>query len=173
MLSNLAARDVETLIHPYTNLATFRETGGLVLERGHGVWVYDSEGRPYLEGMAGLWCTALGAGTLGGYLLHGFVVRGVLYAGGFEPDWMHGPLGALVVTVVAAAGVTLLCTPAVLRVFRWVMEPRMDWAFRPVAPRTAGESGGTDGRAAVSGQAGTAETAGAETSEKAGAATGR
>jgi len=60
MLSNLAARDVETLIHPYTNLATFRETGSLVLERGHGVWVYDSDGRPYLEGMAGLWCTALG-----------------------------------------------------------------------------------------------------------------
>lgn len=60
MLSNLAARDVETLIHPYTNLATFRETGPLVLERGHGVWVYDGDGRPYLEGMAGLWCTALG-----------------------------------------------------------------------------------------------------------------
>ena len=60
MLSNLAARDVETLVHPYTNLATFRETGPLVLERGHGVWVYDTDGRPYLEGMAGLWCTALG-----------------------------------------------------------------------------------------------------------------
>lgn len=60
MLSNLATRDVETLIHPYTNLSTFRETGPLVLERGHGVWVYDSDGRPYLEGMAGLWCTALG-----------------------------------------------------------------------------------------------------------------
>lgn len=60
MLSNLATRDVETLIHPYTNLSTFREAGPLVLERGHGVWVYDSDGRPYLEGMAGLWCTALG-----------------------------------------------------------------------------------------------------------------
>src|SRR6195952_5249070 len=60
MLSNLAARDVETLVHPYTNLATFRETGPLVLERGHGVWVYDTDGRPYLEGMAGLWCTAPG-----------------------------------------------------------------------------------------------------------------
>ncbi|MET0257416.1 MAG: aminotransferase class III-fold pyridoxal phosphate-dependent enzyme, partial [Methylobacterium sp.] len=60
MLSNIAARDVETLVHPYTNLATFRETGPLVLERGHGVWVYDTDGRPYLEGMAGLWCTALG-----------------------------------------------------------------------------------------------------------------
>jgi 4-aminobutyrate--pyruvate transaminase len=60
VLSNLATRDVETLIHPYTQLAAFRETGPLVLERGEGVWVYDSEGRPYIEGMAGLWCTALG-----------------------------------------------------------------------------------------------------------------
>jgi 4-aminobutyrate--pyruvate transaminase len=60
VLSNLATRDVETLIHPYTQLAAFRETGPLVLERGEGVWVYDSEGKPYIEGMAGLWCTALG-----------------------------------------------------------------------------------------------------------------
>jgi 4-aminobutyrate--pyruvate transaminase len=61
--SNVAARDIETLIHPYTNLATFRETGPLVLERGQGVWVYDHAGKPYLEGMAGLWCTALGHGN--------------------------------------------------------------------------------------------------------------
>jgi 4-aminobutyrate--pyruvate transaminase len=60
VLSNLAARDVETLIHPYTQLASFRETGPLILERGQGVWVYDTEGKPYIEGMAGLWCTALG-----------------------------------------------------------------------------------------------------------------
>jgi 4-aminobutyrate--pyruvate transaminase len=60
MLSNLATRDVETLIHPYTQLASFRETGPLVLERGEGVWVYDTEGKGYIEGMAGLWCTALG-----------------------------------------------------------------------------------------------------------------
>ena len=60
MLSNLAARDVETLIHPYTQLASFRETGPLILERGEGVWVFDTEGKGYIEGMAGLWCTALG-----------------------------------------------------------------------------------------------------------------
>jgi 4-aminobutyrate---pyruvate transaminase len=64
VLSNLAVRDVETLIHPYTNLASFRETGPLILERGEGAWVYDSEGKPYLEGMAGLWCTALGYSNL-------------------------------------------------------------------------------------------------------------
>jgi 4-aminobutyrate--pyruvate transaminase len=63
VLSNLAVRDIETLIHPYTNLAAFRETGPLVLERGEGVFLYDTAGKPYLEGMAGLWCTALGYGN--------------------------------------------------------------------------------------------------------------
>ncbi len=62
-LSNLAVRDLETLVHPYTNLATLRETGPLVIERGQGVFVYDSEGKAYIEGMAGLWCTALGYGN--------------------------------------------------------------------------------------------------------------
>ncbi|HEY4820057.1 MAG TPA: aminotransferase [Xanthobacteraceae bacterium] len=63
MLSNLAMRDIETLAHPNTNLATLRDTGPLVLEHGKGVFVYDSDGKPYLEGMAGLWCTALGYGN--------------------------------------------------------------------------------------------------------------
>jgi len=62
-LRNLAARDVETLVHPYVDLAAFRETGPLVIERGQGVYVYDSDGKPYIEGMAGLWCTALGYGN--------------------------------------------------------------------------------------------------------------
>jgi 4-aminobutyrate---pyruvate transaminase len=59
-LSNLQARAVETLIHPYSNQATIRETGPLVIERGKGVYIYDADGKAYLEGMAGLWCTALG-----------------------------------------------------------------------------------------------------------------
>lgn len=60
MLTNLAVRDIETLVHPYTNLATHREVGPLVLERGKGVFVYDTTGKDYIEGMAGLWCTSLG-----------------------------------------------------------------------------------------------------------------
>jgi 4-aminobutyrate---pyruvate transaminase len=62
-LTNLAVRDIETLVHPYTNLATFRDSGPLVFERAKGVYVYDTEGRDYIEGMAGLWCTALGYGN--------------------------------------------------------------------------------------------------------------
>ena len=62
-LSNLAARDVETLVHPYINLASFRDTGPLIIERARGIYVYDVEGKAYIEGMAGLWCTALGYGN--------------------------------------------------------------------------------------------------------------
>ncbi|HEY2532610.1 MAG TPA: aminotransferase [Xanthobacteraceae bacterium] len=62
-LSNLATRDVEALVHPYINLASFRASGPLIIERGRGVYVYDSGGKPYIEGMAGLWCTALGYGN--------------------------------------------------------------------------------------------------------------
>src|SRR5262249_27442567 len=65
-LRNLAVRDLETLVHPYTNLAALRETGPLILERGEGVFVYDSEGKAYIEGMAGLWCDPLGYGNEGG-----------------------------------------------------------------------------------------------------------
>ena len=63
VLTNLAVRDVETLVHPYTNLATFRDSGPFVIERAQGVYVYDTEGKDYIEGMAGLWCTALGYGN--------------------------------------------------------------------------------------------------------------
>ncbi|MFZ0126674.1 MAG: aminotransferase, partial [Xanthobacteraceae bacterium] len=63
MPSNLAVRDIETLIHPYTNLDQFRQTGPLVIERGQGIHVYDIDGKAYIEGMSGLWCTALGYGN--------------------------------------------------------------------------------------------------------------
>jgi len=59
-LSNAAIRDIETVIHPYTNLDAFRKTGPLILDRGEGIRVWDTEGNEYIEGMAGLWCTALG-----------------------------------------------------------------------------------------------------------------
>src|SRR5437762_11790691 len=62
-LSNEAVRDIETLVHPYTNLSAFRETGPLVIERAHGILLYDRRGKAYMDGMAGLWCTALGHGN--------------------------------------------------------------------------------------------------------------
>lgn len=62
-LSNMAVRDIETVIHPYTNLARHREVGPLILNEGRGIYLYDDTGKRYIEGMAGLWCTALGYGN--------------------------------------------------------------------------------------------------------------
>lgn len=52
--------DVRNLIHPYTPLNTFGSTGPMVIRKGDGVYVEDDQGNRFLEGMAGLWCTALG-----------------------------------------------------------------------------------------------------------------
>ena len=62
-LTNFAARDVETVLHPATNLATHRTSGPMMLERAEGIHVYDSSGKEYIEGLAGLWCTGLGYGN--------------------------------------------------------------------------------------------------------------
>jgi 4-aminobutyrate--pyruvate transaminase len=61
-LSNVQARDVQSLLHPYTSLKLLNENGPTILERGRGVFVYDTAGKDYIEAMAGLWCTALGWG---------------------------------------------------------------------------------------------------------------
>ncbi|NEB05613.1 acyltransferase family protein [Streptomyces sp. SID13726] len=76
------------------------------------------------------WFTALGAGTLYGYLLHGFLVQGARFWGWYGPAWVHGPLGVGAVALIAAAVVTALCTPPVRRALRGVVEPEMRWAFR-------------------------------------------
>jgi 4-aminobutyrate--pyruvate transaminase len=51
---------MSAVIYPTTNL---KATEQLVIERGEGIYVYDSEGKQYIEGLAGLWCTGLGYGN--------------------------------------------------------------------------------------------------------------
>ena len=49
-----------SMIYPTTNPA-MSET--MVVARAEGPYIYDKQGKRYLEGMAGLWCTALGYGN--------------------------------------------------------------------------------------------------------------
>ncbi|WP_428954699.1 acyltransferase family protein [Streptomyces sp. cg35] len=77
-----------------------------------------------------MWFTVLGAGTLYGYLLHGFLAKGSRFWGWFDADWVHKPYGEIAVTLAAAVIVTVLCTPPVQRIFRFAMEPKMEWAFK-------------------------------------------
>ncbi|MBZ9641037.1 acyltransferase family protein [Streptomyces sp. PSKA30] len=86
-----------------------------------------------------MWFTALGAGTLYGYLLHGFLVKAGGYGGWYEHAWLHRPYGEILVSVLAAVAVTLLCTKPVQRVFRFAMEPKMEWAFKRDAADLARE----------------------------------
>ncbi|MFD8570572.1 acyltransferase family protein [Streptomyces sp. NPDC057694] len=84
-----------------------------------------------------MWFTVLGAGTLYGYLLHGFLAKGSRFWGWFDAAWVHTPWGEIVVTVIAASIITVLCTPPVQRLFRFAMEPKMEWAFRRDAAELA------------------------------------
>ncbi|MFQ6023278.1 MAG: aspartate aminotransferase family protein [Acidiferrobacterales bacterium] len=58
--SSLVAKDIAYNLHPYTNLAAHEEQGPLIITRGEGIYVWDSSGQRYIEGLAGLWCVALG-----------------------------------------------------------------------------------------------------------------
>ncbi len=59
---SLEAKDLEHLLHPTTNLKQHHEVGPVVHERAQGVYLWDNHGKQYIEGMSGLWCTALGYG---------------------------------------------------------------------------------------------------------------
>jgi 4-aminobutyrate--pyruvate transaminase len=58
--NSAAARDIASVLHPYTDLQAHQEVGPLVIARGEGVRVWDEAGREYIESVAGLWCASLG-----------------------------------------------------------------------------------------------------------------
>ena len=60
--NSAASRDIAFHLHPYTHLKKQESEGPLVITEGKGIHVYDENGKEYIEGMAGLWCTALGFG---------------------------------------------------------------------------------------------------------------
>jgi 4-aminobutyrate--pyruvate transaminase len=56
----LAGRDIAFVVHAGTNLRLHESVGPLIIDRGSGVRIIDTEGRSYIDGMAGLWCASLG-----------------------------------------------------------------------------------------------------------------
>ena len=55
-----AEQENKYFINPYTNLKDIRKYGSLIIEKGRGIYVYDENNNKYIEGLAGLWCVALG-----------------------------------------------------------------------------------------------------------------
>lgn len=60
--NSASSRDIAYVVHPYTNLETHKTGGPQIITEGRGIYVRDEEGKEYIEGMAGLWCAALGFG---------------------------------------------------------------------------------------------------------------
>jgi len=54
------ARDVASVLHPYTDLRAHLTAGPTVIGTGNGVRVTDESGKTYIDSVAGLWCASLG-----------------------------------------------------------------------------------------------------------------
>lgn len=55
--------DSQHHLHPFMVHHELREKGPRVITRGEGVYLWDSEGKKIIDGMAGLWCVNLGYGV--------------------------------------------------------------------------------------------------------------
>ena len=57
LLANLDHRHVW---HPFTPMLQWRQTPPLVIERADGPYLYDADGRRYIDGVSSLWCNVHG-----------------------------------------------------------------------------------------------------------------
>ncbi len=59
-LEQLRAWDKAHVWHPFTPMADWAASDPLVIDRGEGVYLYDTEGNRYLDGISSLWCNVHG-----------------------------------------------------------------------------------------------------------------
>ncbi len=55
-------KDKDHFIHPWTDFSTFQEQGSMVVAESEGAYIFDSDGKRYLDGIGGLWCVNVGYG---------------------------------------------------------------------------------------------------------------
>ncbi|MBI1619174.1 aspartate aminotransferase family protein [Aquamicrobium zhengzhouense] len=61
-LNQLQDIDAAHHLHPFTDHKDLRGAGSRMITRADGPFIYDSEGKQILDGMAGLWCVNVGYG---------------------------------------------------------------------------------------------------------------
>jgi len=54
--------DLNHFLHPFTHFDSFKTAGSTVMVKSEGVYVWDSNGNRYLDGIGGLWCVNVGHG---------------------------------------------------------------------------------------------------------------
>jgi adenosylmethionine-8-amino-7-oxononanoate aminotransferase len=52
--------DKKHIWHPFTQMQDWQANGQLIIERGDGVYLYDTEGNKYIDGVSSLWVTVHG-----------------------------------------------------------------------------------------------------------------
>jgi putrescine---pyruvate transaminase len=57
------ALDAAHHVHPFSDTAALNKEGVRVITRADGVYLWDSEGKKIIDGMAGLWCVQVGYGN--------------------------------------------------------------------------------------------------------------
>jgi putrescine aminotransferase len=57
------ALDAAHHVHPFSDTAALNKEGVRVITRAEGVYLWDSEGKKIIDGMAGLWCVQVGYGN--------------------------------------------------------------------------------------------------------------
>lgn len=58
--ADLARLDKRLIWHPFTQMQEYGHEDTLVIERGRGNYLYDVNGKKYLDGVSSLWCSLLG-----------------------------------------------------------------------------------------------------------------
>jgi adenosylmethionine-8-amino-7-oxononanoate aminotransferase len=59
---NYREQDVRHVWHPYTRLSTLTEEPPPLIVRGEGIYLFDADGRKFVDAIASWWCCALGHG---------------------------------------------------------------------------------------------------------------
>jgi adenosylmethionine-8-amino-7-oxononanoate aminotransferase len=59
-VSDLVSRDLASVWHPFTQHGVWAADEPLVIDRAQGVYLYDTDGRRYLDGVSSLWVTVHG-----------------------------------------------------------------------------------------------------------------
>ena len=60
--AELRALDAAHHLHPFTDTGALNRKGARIISHAEGVYLWDTDGRQYLDGMAGLWCVNVGYG---------------------------------------------------------------------------------------------------------------
>ena len=59
---SLEEMDKQSFLHPYTPLKDHLDSGPTIVAAAKGVNITDTQGKEYIDAMAGLWCVNIGWG---------------------------------------------------------------------------------------------------------------